>query len=460
MRKDPTTQRHAIKSRPASLTNIQSISLGYGAGQRSLQYDPERFEVIASSDSELESLTDSALDGALDNPIDSRLLEEIVKPADSVVIVVPDATRAAGVARIVSLYLRRLTSLGLANRQISVLVGGGIHRAPTEAEIQTIVGAEVALKLAIYPHDANDDSALVALGTTKRGTPVEINRRLVETDQVVVIGGITFHYFAGFSGGRKAILPGCASERAIQANHLLSFNTETMDKRGGVASGLLAGNAVHEDMEEAVRLVNPSFLVNTVLNVRKEIVAVYAGDWRAAHRRGCEEYAASHAIQLTARRRLMIVSVGGAPGDINIIQSHKAMEHASGVLEEGGTMIVLAECSQGLGRDDFSRWFVPGGSSATAEMLLQNYKINGQTAWGLRKKTERFRILLVSSLAPDIVRLMGMEPQVSLETALAEVEASDRGYILPSGLTTLPYVNAAQPAYGREHVSHVVSAGI
>ena len=439
---------------------MQQISLGYGTGHFPLNYDPERFEVIAPRDSKREALADFTLDAAFDNPINSPLLEEIFKPTDKVVIVVPDATRAAGVDRIVPLYLRRLTSLGLANGQVSILVGGGIHRPPTQVEIQTIVGAAVAQKLAVYPHDANDYSSLVALGTTRRGTPVQLNRRLLEASHVVVIGGITFHYFAGFSGGRKAILPGCASERAIQANHLLSFDIDTMNKRAGVASGLLEGNAVHEDMEEAVRLLNPSFLVNTVLNDRKEIVAVYAGDWRAAHRRGCDEYAAAHSIEVPARRRLIIVSVGGAPGDINMIQSHKAMEHASGVLEEGGTMVVLAECSQGLGRDDFDRWFVPGGSRATAEMLLRNYKINGQTAWGLRKKTERFRVLLVSCLDADVVRLMGMEPHLSVTSALGEVAAAERGYIIPAGLTTLPHINVFQPPTDQRDAHQTALTGI
>ncbi|HEX8474333.1 MAG TPA: nickel-dependent lactate racemase [Pyrinomonadaceae bacterium] len=421
------------------------ISLGYGSKNYSFRYDPQRFEVVAPHDAATEASSDAALDAALSNPINSRPLEEIVDPTDKVVIVVPDATRAAGVERIVSLYYRRLTRHGLANNQISLLIGGGIHRPPTPAEIQTIAGAEVAQNLAVHPHDANDYSMLATVGKTRRGTPIELNRRLLEVDRVLVVGGITFHYFAGFSGGRKAILPGCASERAIQANHLLSFDVERMDKRIGVASGLLDGNAVHEDMEEAVGMLEPSFLVNTVLNARNEINAVYAGDWRAAHRRGCEEYSASHSVEVTAKRPLVVVSVGGAPRDINLIQSHKAMEHASGLLEEGGTMIVLAECAQGLGRDDFLRWFVAGGSRATAEMLLQDYKINGQTAWGLRRKAERFRLLLVSALAPDVVRLMGLEPHTSLESAMAEVSAVEPGYIMPGGLTTLPRLNNFHP---------------
>jgi nickel-dependent lactate racemase len=356
-----------------------------------------------------------------------------------VVIVVPDATRAACVNRIAPLLVERLNRHGLSDSQISFLIGGGIHRAPTNEEVYSILGSDLPTRLEVHPHEANDAASHASLGTTTRGTPVVLNRRLVEADRVIVVGAISLHYIAGFSGGRKAILPGCAAERSIQANHLLSFDLETLEKRSGIASGCLDGNPVHEDMIEAVGMLNPSFLVNTVLDAHNEIVAVYTGHWRDAHRRGCEEYLASHTVMVDERRPLVIVSAGGAPRDVNLIQSHKAMEHASQVLAEGGTMIALAECAQGLGRDDFLRWFAPGGARTTALMLGEDYKINGQTAWGLRRKTERFRVLLVSALDADVVRHMGLEPHVTLESALSVVQ-SRPGYIIPGGLTTLPVI--------------------
>lgn len=422
----------------------RTIELGYGARRISMPYDPDRLTILAPKDFQSRPLTDDDLNEALTHPIGARPLEEIVHGRDRVLIVVPDATRAAGASRVAPLVWRRLTEIGLADNQISVLVGGGIHRPPTDDELRAILGPDMPERLAVHAHDANDRDWLVALGVTSRGTPVELNRRLLETDHVLVIGSITFHYFAGFSGGRKAILPGCASERSIRANHLLSFNLESLEKRAGVTSGQLDGNPVHEDMEEAVHMLNPSFLVNTVLNASNEIVALYAGDWRAAHRRGCTEYAASHVVPIENRRPLVVVSCGGAPRDLNLIQSHKAMEHASMALTEGGTMIALAECSQGLGRPDFMDWFVPGGSRATALQLVDNYQINGQTAWGLRKKAERFRLILISSLQDEVVKKMGLEPYASLESALADVPF-ESGYIMPGGLTTLPSV-AAIPA--------------
>jgi len=394
--------------------------------------------VLLASDAHAEPLTDDALSAAIDAPVNSPRLAELVGKGDRVVCVIPDATRAAGVGRVMAQLYARLRGRGVAPERVSCLVGGGIHRPPTAAEIRQLLGAELAARIEVHAHHASDPAECVTLGVTSRGTPVALNRRLLEADRVVVVGGITFHYFAGFSGGRKGVLPGCAAEPSIQHNHKLSFDERTMDKRAGVTSGRLDGNPVHEDMVEAVSLLDPSFLVNTVLNGAGEIAAVYAGHWRDAHLRGCAEYAAAHTVPFAERRPLVIVSAGGHPRDLNLIQSHKAMEHASHLLAEGGTMIVLAECPQGLGRDDFLDWFVPGGSRATALRLLENYKVNGQTAWGLRRKAERFRLLLVSGLEDEVVRRMGLEPHRNLESALAAAGAGAPGFIMPSGLSTLP----------------------
>ncbi|HYG11053.1 MAG TPA: nickel-dependent lactate racemase [Pyrinomonadaceae bacterium] len=436
---NPTRTKSAGERLSAPAGDTQTIALGYGEEQIPFRFDPEQFKVVAPNDGEKHGLSDVEIRNLLDAPVGTPPLEEIVSADEQVVIVVPDATRVAGVERIAPLLVERLNARGLDDRQISVLIGGGIHRAPTPDEIRSILGHQLPERIAVYSHDANDAATHIRLGTTSNGTPVELNRRLVQADHVIVVGAISFHYIAGFSGGRKAILPGCAAERSIQANHLLSFDRETLEKRPGIVSGCLEGNVVHRDMEEAVAMLNPSFLVNTVLNSDDQIAAVYAGQWREAHRRGCVEYGVSHTVAVNERRPLVIVSVGGAPRDINLIQSHKAMEHAAGLLEEGGTMIVLAKCPGGLGRADFLRWFVPGGSSATARLLVEDYKINGQTAWGLRRKSERFRLLLVSTLEADTVRRMGLEPQASLDSALAAIQPQS-GYIIPRGLTTLPQI--------------------
>jgi nickel-dependent lactate racemase len=425
------------QSDPLRDQSLRTVALGYGARQIPFNFDPHQFQVLTPQHAETTGLTETQLNLALDAPIGTERLEEIVKPGQRVVIVAPDATRAAGVDRIAPLIVERLNRHGLRDEQISVLIGGGTHRPPTSAEIRSILGPTLPQRITVHSHDANDAATHVSMGVTSRGTPVALNRKLVEADHVIALGAISYHYIAGFSGGRKAILPGCGAESSIQASHLLSFNRDTLEKRDGIASGCLDGNPVHEDMTEAVGLLNPSFLVNTVLGLDGEVAAVYAGHWRRAHRQGCEDYGATHSVRAGRPCPLVIVSAGGAPRDINLIQSHKAMEHASAVLEEGGAMVVLAECAEGLGRDDFLRWFVPGGSRATAQMLVADYKIYGQTAWGLRRKTERFRLLLISSLEAGTVRRMGLEPHPTLESALSALSRQP-GYIIPYGLTTLP----------------------
>ncbi len=416
------------------------VLLPYGRTEIPFDYDPARFRVLASGAPEQGELSDAALLEAMEAGIGSPPLSQVVTPRDRVLVVVPDATRASGSALISRLLLQRFTELGLADGRIEFLIGAGTHRAPTDAEIEAIVSPEVRARVVLHCHDAFDESGLVRIGITPRGTPVEINRRLLEVDRTILIGAIGFHYFAGFSGGRKGLLPACASDRSIQANHLLGFDRVTLSKAPGVATAALDGNPVSEDMEDAARLFGPSYLLNSVLDARGRIVALYAGDWFAAHRRGCAEYLADHSVSVATRRDLVIASVGGAPRDQNMIQSHKALEHARVVLADGGDLILLAECADGLGKPDFLDWFVPGGADATARLLVSNYKINGQTAWGIRWKAERYRVQLISSLPDDAVTRMGMTPRASLEDALAS--CLDRaGYILPQGLATLPILS-------------------
>jgi lactate racemase len=427
-----------------------SVSLGYGPERIDFAYDPERFDLLAPGALDAPELPDEALAARLDAAIGSAALEGLVGAGERVCIVVPDATRASGSARVAALLLDRLAALGVADRQIEFLVGAGTHRPPTFGEIERIVGRESFRRVAVHPHDAHDASFQARVGTTSRGTPVEVNRRLLEADRVLLVGAIGFHYFAGFSGGRKGLLPGCGSERAIQTNHLLAFDRATLSRAAGVESGRLDGNPVNEDLEEAARIFAPTFSVNTVVGDGNRIGALYAGDWFAAHRRGCADYLEAHAVAVTQRRRVVVVSCGGAPRDVNMIQSHKALEHARVVLEDGGDLVLLARCTEGLGRVDFLDWFVPGGARATAEMLLKDYRINGQTAWGIRWKSERYRVHLVSELDPAVVQRMGMIPHASLEEALAAVPP-ERGYLLPNGLATLPVL--ADPGAGRAAVA-------
>ncbi|MEW6738192.1 MAG: nickel-dependent lactate racemase, partial [Acidobacteriota bacterium] len=399
---------------------MAKISLPYGQQEIDFEYDPNQWEALAAPASDLKVVSKNDILVALANPIDGQPLEEIVDVGEQVLIVVSDKTRATASDRVVPLLVGRLLECGLRISDISVIFATGIHRQPTESEKRQLLTDAIYEAIRHYHHNPANAAELVYLGDTPKGTPVELNRHLVEADHVILTGSIGFHYFAGFTGGRKSVLPGLASAQAIARNHLLAVDFSAgVTRRAGVGSGRLDGNAVHEDMEQACALLAPSFVVNTVLNEQREIVQIFCGDWRTAHRRGCAEYAERHTAYIDEKRDLVIASCGGTPKDINLIQAHKALDMAVGALNEGGNIILLAECQDGLGRDDFLNWFESPNAAAIGERLQENYQVNGQTAWALATKTERFRITLVSQLSPDLVGKMGMQAAPDLATALA-----------------------------------------
>ena len=417
---------------------MSNIQLGYGRGSVPFEFEGGRFVVLEREGEGERPLTDAELGALIDDPIDSQPLEEIISPGESVLVVVSDATRATGSAQVVHLLVRRLVALGVAPHDLRVIFATGIHRAVTREERAELLSPFIVQRVRVLAHDAADESKHVNLGETERGTPIELDRALLEHSHVVLTGGVGFHYFAGFTGGRKSVCPGLASRRTIEATHLQALDFERGGRRAGVGAGRLDGNAVHEECERIAAEAAPSFLINTVTDARGRVVRLYAGDWRAAHRLACAEYADSHTIGIEGRRPLVVASAGGAPSDLNLIQAHKALEMASYACEEGGDIVLLAECADGLGRPDFLKWFDSPDSRALGERLRDSYEVNGQTAWSLMTKAERFRVQLVSGLAEEEVRHMRMTPARTLDEALARVAPGAAGYVLPRGAAFMP----------------------
>ncbi|HEV2765759.1 MAG TPA: nickel-dependent lactate racemase, partial [Pyrinomonadaceae bacterium] len=408
------------------------LQLGYGRGSVSFDFDEERFRVLARDEQETHAtrpLTDPEILAAFDDPVDSQTLDEILSPGESVLVVVSDATRATASAQIVNLLVRRVIEAGVAPYDLRIIFATGIHRPVTPEEKRQLLTPFIVQRVRTLDHDAHDAAQHVLLGTTERGTPVELNRALTEHSHVILTGGINFHYFAGFTGGRKSVCPGLASARTVAATHLHALDAATGGRRAGVGAGRLDGNAVHEECERVAAEVAPSFLVNAVVDERGRAVAVYAGDWRAAHRRACAEYADTHTVTFEEKRPLVVVSAGGAPHDLNLIQAHKALDTAAHACADGGDLIVVAECADGAGRPDFLKWFDAPDSRALAARLLDAYEVNGQTAWALLTKAERFRVHLVSALDDEDVRRMRMNPARSIAEALSQVGADAPGYL-------------------------------
>lgn len=420
---------------------MSELELGYGSGFVSFAYDKARFRVLEAKVTMERPLSDAEVGACLDAPIDSPPLEEIIEPGASVLIVVSDATRATASAQVVNLLVRRLIELGVAPLDINIIFATGIHRAVTPAEKRELLTPFITQRIKTIDHDALDASSMIQLGATRNGTPVEVNRALKEHDHVILTGGVGFHYFAGYTGGRKSICPGLASARTIEATHMLALDFERGGRRAGVGAGLLDGNAVHEECERVAELIAPSFLINTVVNERGQATRVYAGDWRAAHRHACAEYRGGHSVEIEEKREVVIASCGGSPWDINLIQAHKALDMAAYACMEGGDIILLAECIDGTGRADFLKWFEEADSRALEAGLHEHYEVNGQTAWALLVKAEKFRVHLVSELADVDVRRMRLHPARTIDEAVARIDRNASGYIMLRASSLLPVVS-------------------
>lgn len=417
---------------------MRQIELAYGLGSVAFGFDEDRYQVLASDGQREQPLTDVEIGEALDSPFESSPLEELLSADESVLIIVSDATRATGSAQIVNLLVRRIIQIGIAPQDVAIIFSTGIHRAVSPDEKRELLTPFIFQRIKTLDHDAHDPSTLVVVGETRHGTRVELNRALRDFSHVFLTGAIGFHYFAGFTGGRKSICPGLASAQTIEATHMLALDFESGGRRAGVGTGLLDGNAVHEECESIAEMINPSFGINSVVDERGRAVRVLAGHWRSAHRAACQEYLATRSVSIENKRDVVVASCGGFPHDINLIQAHKALDMAAQACNEGGTIFLLAECREGFGRHDFLKWFDEENSSTLAGRLRLAYEVNGQTAWALLTKAERYRVLLLSALHDQDVKQMRMTPVHSLDEALAQLDPAAQGYILPRGAAWLP----------------------
>ena len=383
---------------------------------------------------------------ALRAPIGSPTLQEIVRPGEKVVVVTSDITRYTGSEIYLPVLIEQLNACGIADGDIEILVGLGIHRKQTEGEHRKILGSLFG-RIRVVDHDCDNPAELVTIGATGDGMTVAVNRRVMEADRVIVTGTAGFHYFAGFGGGRKGLVPGVAARETCMASHFRVLNpSEIGGRHPRAATGVLEGNPVHAAILAAARMVEPDFLLNTVLSPQKDILAVFAGEMEQAHLAACDLVRRLYAVGLGEPADLAVVSCGGQPKDINFIQAHKALDYGVGALCEGGTIILLAACPDGFGNATFFDWFRHRDPDAFEAALRERYEINGQTAYSTLMKAKRYRVILVSELGEVETRQMGMEKAADLDAALRmayeKLPPNPSVVVIPDGGTVLPIVRA------------------
>jgi lactate racemase len=399
-----------------------NFSLPYGKEQWdfSLREDFMVSTLEANASQPLANLN-QAVREALDTPIGAPPLGQIIKPGEKVVIVTSDITRLSfRTDAYLPIILDTLNSAGVPDTDITIVMATGTHRLQTEKEHRLIIGEEAYRRVQVVDHIA-DSADLVPLGVTSRGTEISLNRLVAEADRVIVTGGVSYHLLAGFGGGRKSIVPGVCSYRGIQQNHALALSKQRIHPM--VQTGILEGNPVAEDMLEGTRLLNPDFLVNVVVNEHKEIIAVVAGELEAAFLAGCKVVADTFGVVLDELSDLVIASCGGYPKDIQLYQAIKALDNAAYAVSPGAPIILLAECSDGLGSADFINWFKFGEPADILQALAQEFTMPGFVALRTASIIAEHPVYLISQLPPEQVRELGMIPAPDLDTALAVCEA-------------------------------------
>lgn len=384
----------------------------------------------------------SILDALL-TPIASPPMIQIAKgKRGKVAIAVPDRTRAAKVDVVLPILIAELNNVGFNDEDITIFFACGTHRAHTDEERRKIIGPFVSQKkIRLVDHDCRDGSNLIEVGTTLRGNKIKLNRIVVQSDLRILLGGITYHYFAGYGGGRKTVMPGISAFETIQYNHKLLMGEKPGSGEDPYCiTGNLKGNPVHEDMLEAARMLKPDFIINTVVNGARDLAGVFAGDLEQAHLAGCKFIDEHARVKIDEKADLVIASAGGGTKDMSFVQAHKGIENASYALKEGGTLIFAGEAAESLPSDEYIKYIELGSSERIEEELRRNFTISGHTIYSAVHKAEKFKIIWVTKMDRELVRKMKMTPVDTIEEALKLAGNTGMAYIMPEAYLTLPEV--------------------
>jgi len=410
------------------------ISLNYGHDSTALDIPDENY-IGTLSPKDIREIEDpiNEVRRALANPIGSKKLKELVSSRDKVIILVSDVSRPCPSYSLLPPILKELNEAGLSNDQITIVFGLGVHRKHTEEEKKRLVGEEVYNQVKCIDHDIDN---CVKIGTTKRGNEVSVFKKVLEADFIIATGNLEFHYFAGFSGGAKAVAPGICSRDTTANNHKHFLEP-------GAKAGIIKGNPVREEMEEIGEMVGINFMVNAVLNSHKKIVKVVAGDVTKAHREGAKYINDIFGVKIDSLADIVITSPGGYPKDIDLYQTHKAMEFASLAVKKGGIIIVAGECRDGLGEGKFAEAL--DGKLSPQELieeLKNNFILGRHKASRIAKIHLDSEIYLISDLADETKKNLFIKSFNYLEEAFSKAikvqGEKARVLVMPYGGSTLP----------------------
>ena len=410
------------------------LEFGFGEGVQAVEVPDRNLLGVLMANEVPKGLTNEAeVARALAHPIGTPRLGEIVHPGEKIAIVTSDITRPCPTWRIMPALLDELYAAGCRREDIALVFALGSHRHHTPEEQRKLAGERAWAEIRCVDGDPSD---CVHMGATNCGTPVDITRIVAEADRRICLGNIEYHYFAGYSGGAKAIMPGCSTREAIQSNHRMMVREEAH-------AGNLDSNPLRQDLEQAAAICGVDFIVNVVLDEHKQIVRAVAGDLVEAHREGCKFLDQMYLKKIDRRADIVLVSQGGAPKDLNLYQTQKALDNAKHAVKPGGTIILIGSCREGLGEKVFEQWML---SAPTPESMIErigrDFQLGGHKAAAIAMVLKNAEIYLVSELDDDFVEKIFLKPaksaQDALDRAFARLGPDATVLAMPYGGSTLP----------------------
>ncbi len=414
------------------------LEFGFGEGVQAVEVPDRNLLGVLMANEVPKGLTNEAeVARALAHPIGTPRLGEIVRPGEKIAIVTSDITRPCPTWRIMPALLDELYAAGCRREDIALVFALGSHRHHTPEEQRKLAGERAWAEIRCVDGDPSD---CVHMGETDCGTPVDITRIVAEADRRICLGNIEYHYFAGYSGGAKAIMPGCSTREAIQSNHRMMVREEAH-------AGNLDSNPLRQDLEQAAAICGVDFIVNVVLDEHKQIVRAVAGDLVKAHREGCKFLDQMYLKKIDRRADIVLVSQGGAPKDLNLYQTQKALDNAKHAVKPGGTIILIGSCREGLGEKVFEQWML---SAPTPESMIErigrDFQLGGHKAAAIAMVLKNAEIYLVSELDDDFVEKIFLKPaksaQDALDRAFARLGPDATVLAMPYGGSTLPSESA------------------
>ena len=412
------------------------LELGYGSGVQTVELpDQNVMGILRANPIQHERVGAVAVQWALTHPIGSKPLHQLAKPGQKIAIVTSDISRPFPSYAVLPAVLDELYRAGVSPADITVVLALGSHRRHTEEEMRRLVGERCFGEVRCVDSDIQD---CVHMGTTSRGTPVDMTRTVAEADFRICLGNIEFHYFAGYSGGAKAMMPGVSTPEAIQANHRFMVSPDA-------CAGKLEGNPVREDIEEAGKICGIDFIVNAVLDEHKQIVFAVAGHVTEAHRAGCAYLDRMYRCAIPARADIVLASQGGAPKDANLYQTQKALDNAKHAVKKGGTIILVGACPEGLGSKCFEEWLTQSETTQSMiDRIQTDFQLGGHKAAAIAMVLEDAAIDLVSEMDDDFVRSIFLNPQPSVQAAVTRAfsryGSNATVLAMPYAGSTLPFV--------------------